>query len=746
MSFRAVRAGITVATAAVVTAALLTPRQVIASAPVAAAPDTVHVTGTVLVLAGEHGESDRYSLLLPSGRTIELADGFTAEPMSRLVGSLVVPGTGTGRRLTGSKRAGTLRRAASSSTPLKVVGARVAEPAPSPGPTHHTTYVAKVTNLGPIDLTDAQVLETVNASQAYWVRESAGQIPSWTTSPSVVPIATTAGSVANGCGLGAGGADFGAVTRDVGNLAYPGVDFSGSSPHHLVVVVPHGCGGGISGRARIGASFANGGPVIIDARPQPQPTLDHEYGHNVGLQHANNGVEYGDVYEVMGAAEDAYPSPVLGTVYRWEEGIIGAGEVVDGTAGGSWTLAPRSSAGGLRSVAFIDPDTGRRHFVDHRDGSGADAGACYSSGSCDYTQGYGQTYTPGITVEREDDASGAFLLKPDASNDGALQGDEAWSNASGTLTVRGDGAGVSVTRAAAPHGTVAGGAATMGAPTALRDVTATPSGFVPTPAGYRYQWTLDGRAVPGAEDPTFRPTVAMAGKALSVVVTAYAAGYEPLSRTAPAQTVAPATWHTRGARTSPEITGLTRVGGTLRVLGLDWVNYHGAKPADLTTTYQWSRNGKTIPGATAATYRLTSRDHGTTIRVSEYPRAAGYGTTSLGRSPSSATIRLGRLTTTRTWITGKVRVGKRVVARTKGWTRGTKFRYRWLVGKRAVRGATGKKLRITRSMKGKKLVVKVTGKKTGYQRSSATSHPKRVRGPRRPSKTARALSAVGGRP
>lgn len=727
MSFRAVRAGITVATAAAVTAALLAPTQVTASAPTAAAPDTIRVTGTVLVLAGERGEPDRYSLLLPSGRTIELAEGFTADPMSRFVGSVAVPGTGTGRRLTGPLRAGTLRRAASSSTPLKVLGARVAEPAPSPGPTQHTTYVAKVTNFGPIDLTDEQILATAHASQAYWVRESAGQIPSWTTAPGVVPVAATAGSVAGGCGLGAGGADFGPVTQDVGSQAYPGVDFSGSSPHHLVVVVPHGCGGGVSGRARIGASFANGGPVIIDARPQPQPTLDHEYGHNVGLQHANNGVEYGDVYEVMGAAEDTYPSPVLGTVYRWEQGIIGAAEVVDGTAGGSWSLAPRSSAGGLRSVAFIDPDTGRRHFVDHRDGSGADAGTCYSSGNCDYTQGYGQTYTPGITVEREDDASGAFLLKPDASNDGALQGDEAWSNASGTLTVRGDGAGVSITRAAAPHGTVAGGTTTMGAPTALRDVTATASGFVPTPAGYRYQWSLDGQPVPGAEDPTFRPTVAMAGGALSVVVTAYAAGYDPLSRAAPAQTVAPATWHARGARTHPEITGRTRVGGTLTVRGLDWVNYYGAKPADLTTTHQWSRNGNAIPGATAASYRLTSRDRGTTIQVSEYPRAAGYATTSFGRSVSSATIRIGRLTKARPRIRGKARVGTRVVARAKGWTRGTKFRYRWFQDKVAIRGATRKKLRVTRSMRGTKLVVKVTGKKAGYKKSSARSRPKKVR-------------------
>ena len=728
MSFRAARARITVATAAAVTAALLTPTQGSASvsAPAAATGDTIDVAGTVLVLAGEDGERDRYSLRLPSGQTVELADGFTAEPLSHFVGSVAVPGAGSRTTLTGSLRRTTLRRAAVSGTPLEVVRARVAERAPSPGPANHTTYVAKVTNFGTIGLTDAQILATVDASQAYWVRESGGRIPSWTRASGVAAVTTTASSAANGCGLGAGGADFDAVTQSVGSQAYPGVDFSGTSPNHLVVVVPNECGGSASGRGRIGTSFANGGPVIIDARPQPQPTLDHEFGHNVGLQHANTSIEYGDAYEVMGAAPDQFASPALGTVYRWEQGIIGAGEVVDGTAGGSWSLAPRSAASGLRGVVFIDPDTGKRHFVDYRNGSGTDAGSCYAA-SCDLSTAYGQTYTPGITIERENDASGAYLLKPAASNDGALQGNEAWSNSSGTLTVRGNGGGVSISRFAAPNGTVAGGTALMSAPTALRDVTATASGFSPSPAGYRYQWAVNGQAIPGAEDATFRPTPAMAGAALTVVVTAYAPGYDPVSRTSAAQTVAPAAWYANGTRRYPEITGTTRVGGTLTALGLDWVNYYSEKPADYTTTYRWSRNGNPIQGATASTYRLTAEDLGKTIQVSEYPRATGYVTTAYARSESTAKIAMGRLTTARPKIKGKAKVGKVVKAATPGWTTGTRFRYQWFVGKRAIKGATKKKLQVTRSMRGKKLVVKVTGKKTGYKKATAKSRPKKVR-------------------
>ena len=724
MSVRAVRARITVATVATVTAALLTPTPGGAAGPRAASRDTIDVTGTVVVLAGEHGEPDRYSLLLPSGSTVDLADGFTAEPLSRFAGSVTAPGAGSGTTLTGSQRSSTLRRAASSGTPLEVVSARVAEPAPSPGPSNHTTYVAKVTNFGAIALTDEQILATVNASQQYWVRESAGQIPAWTTATGVVPVASAAGSVAGGCGLGAGGADFGAVVQSVGSQAFPGVDFSGKSPNHLVVVVPHNCGGTTSGRGRLGTSFANGGAVIIDARPQPQPTLDHEYGHNVGLQHANNaGAEYGDVYEVMGAAEDKYPSPALGTIYRFEQGAVAPGEAVDGLAGGTWTLEPRSAAAGLRGVYFINPDDGLRHFVDYRNGSGPDAGACYVSGACDYTTSYAQSYVAGLVVEREDAQRGAFLLGV-AGNDGVLQAGEAWTNAGGSVTVTAETANrIRITRVAKPA--LGAGSVSMSAPTALREVSASAS--IPGATAVRYQWTFNGQAIPQADDPTFTPSPGMAGGTLGVIATGYAVGRDPSPQALASQTVAPADWYAAGMRNYPEISGKARVGQTLTALGLDWVDYFGDKPADYAPTYRWSRNGNPIAGATASTYRLTSKDRGKTIQVTEYPRAAGFATTDYARSDSTSKIRTGRLTTARPKIGGKAKVGKRVVAKTKGWTNGTKFRYQWFVGKRAIKGATKRKLQVTRSMRGKKLVVKVTGKKTGYKSASMKSRPKKVR-------------------
>jgi hypothetical protein len=731
MPHRAVRARVTAVTAVTVTAALLAPAQGSASASPGAGRDTVEVRGTVVVLAGEDGNPDRYSLLLPSGRTVELADGFTAEPLSRFAGTVTAAGVGSGRTLTGSLRSRTLARAASTGTPLTVVDSRVIERAPSPaGVAAHTTYVARVVNWGTdFKQTDPQILDGLAQAQQWWVGQSAGVIPSWTTASGVALVSSGASSFAAGCGLRNNGEGFSEIAADVAAQAFPGVDFSGRTTNHLVVVVPDGCGAGeASGRGRLGTSFANGGPVIIEANAGTgfRTVLEHEYGHNVGLQHGNNvTAEYGDLYEVMGTSVTNRLSPALGTIYRMEQGILADGEAVDGAAGGTFTLAPRASASGQRGVHFINPDDGLRYFVDYRDGAGADAGTCYAApDTCNYTTGrFGQAYRPGLTLEAEDDQRGAFLVAV-AGNDGSLQAGEAWTNAGGSVTLTAETANrVRVTRVDKPD--LGAGAVSISAPTANREVTAAAS--IPGATAVRYQWTFNGQPIAQADDPTYTPSPGMAGGALGVVATGYAVGRDPSPAAQTSQTVAPATWYANGARRSAEISGRARVGRTLTALGLDWVDYYGNKPAGYAPTYKWTRNGKLIKGATAATYRLTAKDKGKRIQVREYPRATGFDTSDFSRSDTTRKVRIGKLTSPRPKIGGKTKVGKRVVARTKRWTNGTKFRYQWFVGKRAIRGATGKKLRITRLMKGKKLKVKVIGTKRASKKASATSRAKKVK-------------------
>lgn len=726
------RARLTTATVAVMAAALMVPSAGGASAPAAqgGGTDVVEVRGTIRVLAGEGGQPDTYSVETRDGRLIRLGGGFEADPGSAFRGRLVVPGALDSRGLTASaRRTAALDRAARRPGGVVARDVRVVSPRPATSVAPHATYLAKVTNLGAFSVSDTELAAQIDAAQQYWVRESGGVIPSWSTVTGLTPTDSAAASVAGGCGLGANGAQFDAIYRDVAARLYPGVDFSGDSTNHLVIVVPSACFTTEAvGRARLGVSLNSGGPVILLERAggAMQNTLEHEYGHNVGLEHSNNGrAEYGGLYEVMGSEPAGHTNPVLGTVYRWEQGIVAAGEWADGSNGGTWPLASRAAAAGLRSVVFIDPDTGRRTFVDYRDGAGVDGGAFYAKGF-GAVPSYGQSYAKGLVLERENEDRGSFLLDA-PGGDGVLQSGESWSNQSGSLVVTATGAnGVQVTRTPKPA-LPAGSASVAGTAEPLRPVAA--GGSVAGATAYRYQWMLNGQPIPQADDPTFAPSVAMVGGALSVQVTGYAVGRDPSPTvTSTAVKVPPATWYKRtGTTAQVTINGRARVGQTLTVSGTDWVNYLGDKPAGFAPTYVWTRKGKKIKGATGPSYRLTSKDRGKRIQVREYPRATGYDTASFVRSATTAKVRTGKLVTQRPAIRGKVKVGKRVVARAKGWTNGTKFRYQWFVGKKALRGATGKKLRITRSMKGKKLTVRVTGSKKGFKKASAKSRPTKVK-------------------
>lgn len=715
-----------VVTALAVTGGLLAP-QGVAAAQERSAPDLIQVQGIVQVLAGEGGQPDRYSLLLRSGKRVPLAEGFTAKPLSRFSGTLAVPGTTSGRFLTGSARARVLGRAASSAG-FVVRDRRVTSARPASGPTAHTTYVAKITNLGAFTRTDASIVQQLDAAQSFWVRESAGMIPSWTTLPGIVPVNSTAASVAGGCGLGMGGSQFDAIAEDVAAQAYPGVDFSGESPNHLVVMLPNACYFQEAvGRATVGISLASGGPAIaVEAQANDmRDTMEHEFGHTVGLQHANNArAEYGDLYEVMGSGPSGYTNPVLGTIYRWEEGLIAAGETVDGNAGGTWAVASRAAATGMRSVVFIDPDTGLRTFVDYRDGTGADATSAYAAELGTFPS-YGQRYLRGLVIEREDRERGAFVHDVPGV-DGVLQAGEQWSNQSGSMVVRATAANtVQVTRTQMPA-LPAGTASISGDIAPFKELSAV--GTVAGATAYRYQWLLNGQPIAQADDRTFEPTLGMVGGTLSVQVTGYGVGRNPSpTATSTATTVPPAGWYRQTGTPDATVSGKARVGEVLTANGLDWVNWNGVRPAGLAVSYKWFRNGKLIKGARKSTYRLGFRDLKKRIEFKEYPSAPGFVANDFTRSDSTRKVRIGKLRSPRPTIGGKIKVGKRVVARTSGWTKGTKFRYSWFVNGRAVRGAHAKKLRVTRSMKRKKIQVKVVGTKKGFKSASAKSAKKKVR-------------------
>jgi hypothetical protein len=65
-------------------------------------------------------------------------------------------------------------------------------------------------------------------------------------------------------------------------------------------------------------------------------------------------------------------------------------------------------------------------------------------------------------------------------------------------------------------------------------------------------------------------------------------------------------------------------------------------------------------------------------------------------------------------IRGKTEVGKRLKAVPGQWQAGAVLTYQWFVGGKAIRGATGQKLKLKAKYKGQRIRVKVTGSRSGY--------------------------------
>lgn len=157
----------------------------------------------------------------------------------------------------------------------------------------------------------------------------------------------------------------------------------------------------------------------------------------------------------------------------------------------------------------------------------------------------------------------------------------------------------------APKPTIEGTAATE------QVLTAVPGAWGPEPITLSYRWRRDGTSISGATRATYSPTAADVGHSLSVKVTGRRPGFTTRSTYSASVKVVKASFATTP---TPAIEGPQQVGGQLTVATGTW------EPSPTVFRYQWYRNGTAIPDATAATYRLGSRDLGTVVQV----RVKGY--------------------------------------------------------------------------------------------------------------------------
>ncbi len=160
-------------------------------------------------------------------------------------------------------------------------------------------------------------------------------------------------------------------------------------------------------------------------------------------------------------------------------------------------------------------------------------------------------------------------------------------------------------------------------------LTASSGEWTAAPTTLTYQWLADGAPVDGATTSTLAAGPDLAGKTLSVQVTATRDGYTDASVVSAATSpVAPGSF-TRSS--TPAVSGTPRLGETLTV------DPGSFTPTDAEVSIRWLRAGVPVEGAAGSTYRLTAADLGS--RMVARVRLTKPGYTSL-RTRSAPTRRV----------------------------------------------------------------------------------------------------------
>lgn len=159
----------------------------------------------------------------------------------------------------------------------------------------------------------------------------------------------------------------------------------------------------------------------------------------------------------------------------------------------------------------------------------------------------------------------------------------------------------------------------------------------------------------------------------------------------------------------PTIGGSTRVGARLAASPGTW------SASSLSYRYQWFANGVALSGATASAFTPTAAQLGKTLTVLVMASRTGYNS---GSAKSAATPAVARgVITNKTLpaITGTKRVGYTLTASVGTWSpSGLTYHYQWFRGTTAIRGAVYRTFKLTASMHGYRVRVRVTASRAGY--------------------------------
>ena len=235
-------------------------------------------------------------------------------------------------------------------------------------------------------------------------------------------------------------------------------------------------------------------------------------------------------------------------------------------------------------------------------------------------------------------------------------------------------------------------------------------------AAFTYQWLRDGTPIDRATGSTLKLSPADAGKAVSVKVTASKAGHKAGSAISAA--TSKVTLPKVVSTVKPKIKGSAVVGKKLTVS-------KGAWASGPSLSYQWLKNGKTIKGVTGTSYKVRSSDAGARISVTVKGTKSGYSSTSVTTAKTAKVLKVLKVKTPK--IKGTPKAGKKLSVNKGKWTSGTKFTYQWLSNGKSIKGAKSSSYKVASKYKGKKISVRVTGKKSGYESRSVVSKAVKIR-------------------
>ncbi|WP_327309075.1 hypothetical protein OG730_40955 [Streptomyces sp. NBC_01298] len=166
---------------------------------------------------------------------------------------------------------------------------------------------------------------------------------------------------------------------------------------------------------------------------------------------------------------------------------------------------------------------------------------------------------------------------------------------------------------------------------------------------------------------------------------------------------------------APTVKGTAVVGGKVTATTGSW------SPAADSHTYQWQADGKSIAGATSASYTLPSALQGKQLTVVVTARKAGHPTV---KATSAAVLVKGVApkATTAPTLTGTAKVG-RVLTLSRGtWTpTPTSYTYKWYADGKLITGATKSTFTLTSAQRGRRITAKVTATRTGHLTGTATT-------------------------